>query len=923
MASGKGNGSKIKAGEAFVKFWTDQKEFDKGIKAAKKKLASFSNEVGDVGKKMTVAGAALGAPALAGLKVFGDFQKQMQAVSTMLDNPASWMPQFSKGVGDLSVRFGEATETLALGLYNILSASIDPAKALDVLAVSAKAAQAGMSDTATAVDGITTVLNAYKMNASQAGEISDWFFTVLKRGKTSFPELAGGIGQVATLAASAGLSLDEVGAALATMTRNGVKTDQAITSLKAIVSSFLSPSKDAAKVADILGFSLSSATLKAEGLHGVFKRISHLDPDTIAALFPNVRGLTGALPALQNMEGFEYDLDVLLNKAGASEAAYTKMAQGINFAVGSSRQSVMRFLVSIGDALDAPATKYLNFFSKGMEKAKNFIDQNQGLVQVTALTAVGITTVGTALLGLAAAAKIATAALGALALVKKAVLALSLANPFVLAGVAIAAAVAGLVIYNRLLREAAKVNIKDTAAKNLDSGDQRRQVEQQQMKRLRQLNESGKLNNEQQAEANKLIGQLTQRYGELGIAVDKATGKITGLTEAQKKMNASQRHEAIRQLKYKEAEQRDNILALKHKKKARERDGWQVQDMSVLGGVGMKEQMNADLKAIENEIAKAQKEMTEAQQRLRMLSKDGGNANIKALTGKSESEIQSGAVASNPALITMEQRLAAAEELKKLENSMADMQEDRAQKELNNIRQKHAEQRKHLQIMLDFEKQQKEVDQEKVKNLENQIAASEKLEKERVKKFQKKNYADIDDDRIKKQKEFDRSRKYKDQDRSIDRAFKYSPIDGIAKLQTMIDEYARQEKDAKKIADKAVKDAKKDGVITADEEKNIQKKDEHANSLRSRRVELEDRLYDARENLRSSVQQTQGTFNAAAMSIMGNGGSEAARTAAATEKTAGATEKTVDATESMAKSLDQVRRDVYRLVTNPRKGKFT
>jgi len=52
---------------------------------------------------------------------------------------------------------------------------------------------------------------------------------------------------------------------LALLTRNGVQTSEAITSIKAIISSFLKPTKEAADVAEQMGLKLDAAALKAKG----------------------------------------------------------------------------------------------------------------------------------------------------------------------------------------------------------------------------------------------------------------------------------------------------------------------------------------------------------------------------------------------------------------------------------------------------------------------------------------------------------------------------------------------------------------------------------------------------------------------------------------------------------------------------------
>ena len=115
------------------------------------------------------------------------FQSQMAMVATMLD--ARLMPimvDFERGVHSLSVEFGQSTATLAKGLYDILSASVAPEKALEVLRVSAESAAGGFTTTAIAADAITTILNSYALAAEHAADISDKLFATVKRGKITF-----------------------------------------------------------------------------------------------------------------------------------------------------------------------------------------------------------------------------------------------------------------------------------------------------------------------------------------------------------------------------------------------------------------------------------------------------------------------------------------------------------------------------------------------------------------------------------------------------------------------------------------------------------------------------------------------------------------------------------------------------------------
>ncbi len=96
------------------------------------------------GRSMMTGAAVAGAPLLLGAKYAADFEEQMQMVSTMLDEPEKHMDRFRKGIRNMAISFGEDTGALSKGLYDLLSSSVAPDKALGVLTVTTQAAKAGL-----------------------------------------------------------------------------------------------------------------------------------------------------------------------------------------------------------------------------------------------------------------------------------------------------------------------------------------------------------------------------------------------------------------------------------------------------------------------------------------------------------------------------------------------------------------------------------------------------------------------------------------------------------------------------------------------------------------------------------------------------------------------------------------------------------
>lgn len=136
----------IRAGRAFVELFVEDSRLVRGLRQAQRRLQAFGAAVRGLGTRLAGLGALMGAPLLAGTRVFADFEQQMAQVSTMLQEPDRFMDRFRAGIRAMSAEFGESTATLAQGLYDILSASVPAEKALDVLAVSARAAKAGITD---------------------------------------------------------------------------------------------------------------------------------------------------------------------------------------------------------------------------------------------------------------------------------------------------------------------------------------------------------------------------------------------------------------------------------------------------------------------------------------------------------------------------------------------------------------------------------------------------------------------------------------------------------------------------------------------------------------------------------------------------------------------------------------------------------
>jgi len=345
-------------------------------------IEKHSDQIKKAGKYMTVFGGIATAAFVLSVKSAASFEEQLANVSTMLDESAmKILPEYRKGLQSLSVEFGESTETLSKGLYDILSASIPPAEALGVLEVSARAAAAGITDTGVAADAITTILNSYGMSADQAGMVSDKLFAIVKEGKTTFAELAPSIGKVAATASMAGLSFDDLGACIATMTRAGIRTEETMTAINGVLIAFLKPTDEAVEAAAKFGLTLDTNTLKTEGLTGVMEKLKDATAEQLAAIFPNIRGLKGMAAALGDAEGYAKSYALMLDSVGLTQEAFAKQSATLNFKLGQLKEMFNVIKVTIGTAL-MPAVE--DIVKRGMEvlkRVKEWTEANKPLTE--------------------------------------------------------------------------------------------------------------------------------------------------------------------------------------------------------------------------------------------------------------------------------------------------------------------------------------------------------------------------------------------------------------------------------------------------------------------------------------------------------------------------------------------------------------
>ena len=277
----------------------------------------------------------------------------------------------------LAPAVGRTPQELADALYFINSSGISASKALGVLTVSAKAATAGLGDTATVADAVTSAVNAYGINNLSAAKATDVLVSAVREGKGEASSFAPVIGNVTALASQLGVSFDQVGAALAAMTRLGTSAELSATQLQAVFSALLKITPAANKELEKVG--LSGAGLRKElGSQGLLATLQTLQKafegniTGLAQAFPNVRALRAVLALVgKQADATAGIFDRMKNTTGSLDTAFSAVSQNATVKFAKTKAAIDAVQISIGAALLPTVGHAADAVSKWASKTDN------------------------------------------------------------------------------------------------------------------------------------------------------------------------------------------------------------------------------------------------------------------------------------------------------------------------------------------------------------------------------------------------------------------------------------------------------------------------------------------------------------------------------------------------------------------------
>lgn len=424
-------------------------KYGKQVKEAQQETQQTTNSIQELSDILASAGIAMGLKEIASamlkcVEAARSFETATAKIYTIADSGSVSIENMRADLLAMSNELGKSVNDLAEAAYQAISAGVDTADAANFVNQASKLATAGFTDATSAVDVLSTALNAYGMEADQVNRVSDVLVTTQKLGKTSVSELAQSIGKVIPTAAAYGVEIEQIGTAYASLTASGVKTAESTTYINQMLLELADTGSEVSKILrEQTGQSFTDLMKGGSSLGDVMAILGDSvngDATAFSNLWSSSTAGTAALTLFNaGAEKFNLTLEAMSSSAGATEAAFQTMADTSEQAHNRLITAAENLQIVVGDQL-APSYTALNDAGADLLTwASEFLDENNALIPVLASVATGVAAYAAAVSVLTILPKI-TAFL-------KSFNAALLTNPYVLAAAAVATLTAAVVQY--------------------------------------------------------------------------------------------------------------------------------------------------------------------------------------------------------------------------------------------------------------------------------------------------------------------------------------------------------------------------------------------------------------------------------------------------------------------------------------------
>ncbi|MGW4876536.1 phage tail tape measure protein [Streptomyces sp. NPDC004262] len=353
-----------------------------------------------IGRGLAVGTVAVGALGVASVHMATQFQTSMTHISTQAGASQKDVKLLSDQVLKLGGKVQQAPEQLADSLYHLKSVGMDNVQAMQALRQASDLAAVGGADLEQTTNALAGAWRTGIKGATSFHQAVSTVNAIIGAGNMTMEQFNAAIGTgILPSAKTFGLSLQQVGAALALMTDEGIDSASAATRLRMSFSLLGAPSGAAEKQLKkigLTGLQLADAMRGKDGLIGAIQLLKdHLDKSGMSAskqsqilsrAFGGGRSSSGILLMINNLDVLKKKQDQVNHSAGKFDDAVAQQRKTVEAQWKRLTTGLESMSVRLGESLLPPVADFIGYLNdKAIPTAERFGGKLLGIVPTAKL----------------------------------------------------------------------------------------------------------------------------------------------------------------------------------------------------------------------------------------------------------------------------------------------------------------------------------------------------------------------------------------------------------------------------------------------------------------------------------------------------------------------------------------------------------
>lgn len=447
--------SAIRAGRAFVEFFTDDRKLIRGLKSVKRRLDVFSANVRKMGTQLLALGTVAAAPLVRSVAVYSSFDDAVRSVGAVSGATANQLEMLRQKAKQLGATTSYSASQVAELMTELARAGFSPEQIERMTGSVMNLARATGTDATEASGIMAATIRQFGMAAGDATKVADSLTAAANNSFNSVTSLGEALAYAGPVASDANMSLDETLSILGTLGNMGIQGSSAGNALRRLLTLSAAESE---KFQEIFGVATKDAQGNARDLVDVLGEIAEATSDLgtadRAAKFSKAFGLLGITSA-SAISKTTADTRELLKTLQDADGTAQETAESMDAGIGGALRIIMSGLegvqIALSEALDVSLVSAAKSVSNFLTKVINWINANQETVKTIAGVIAAVLAIGGALVAFSGTVSLISMVVGGLASGLGAIgtLFTFLISPIglVAAGIALIAAIMGYALY--------------------------------------------------------------------------------------------------------------------------------------------------------------------------------------------------------------------------------------------------------------------------------------------------------------------------------------------------------------------------------------------------------------------------------------------------------------------------------------------